>query len=260
MSSVPISTPFNISLDFEIAPFFKRVLASLLDLLIMILYANAVKFFLSSMIVMEREDRIALDVIFVTVPLFLYHLVFEIGFHGQSLGKMATGIRVMSLEGGDPTISQYLLRWFFRVWEWPLVFSFVLPDFWVILQLFSVGFSGLIVVIIIAVTNKSQRLGDLAANTVVVNSKIQSSIHDTIFMEVTNKNYEVMFPGVMKLSDRDINTVKTVLNDLYKTRRYETAHRIADRIKTVLKIDTDLEVDMFLERLIADYNFMATKE
>jgi hypothetical protein len=166
----------------------------------------------------------------------------------------------MSLEGGDPTISQYLLRWFFRVWEWPLVFSFVLPDFWVILQLFSVGFSGLIVVIIIAVTNKSQRLGDLAANTVVVNSKIQSSIHDTIFMEVTNKNYEVMFPGVMKLSDRDINTIKTVLNDLYKTRRYETAHRIADRIKTVLKIDTDLEVDMFLERLIADYNYMATKE
>lgn len=260
MSSVPISTPFNISLDFEIAPFFKRVLASLLDLLIMILYANAVKFFLSSLVVMEREERIALDVVFVTVPLFLYHLVFEIGFHGQSLGKMATGIRVMSLEGGDPTISQYLLRWFLRVWEWPLVFSFVLPDFWVILQLFSVGFSGLFVVIIIAVTNKSQRLGDLAANTVVVNSRIQSSIHDTIFMEVTNKNYDVMFPGVMKLSDRDINTIKTVLNDLYKTRRYETAHRIADRIKAVLKVDTDLEVDMFLERLIADYNYLATKE
>jgi uncharacterized RDD family membrane protein YckC len=260
MSSVPISTPFNISLDFEIAPFFKRVLASLLDLLIMVLYANAIKFFLSSILIINKEQIIALDIVFVTVPLFFYHLLFEVAFHGQSPGKMAMGIRVMSLEGGDPVISQYLLRWFFRVWEWPLVFSFVLPDFWVILQILMVGFFGLIVVIVIAVTNKSQRLGDLAANTVVVNSKIKSSIHDTIFMEVSDKNFEVMFPEVMKLSDRDINTIKSVLNDLYKSQRYETAHRIANRIKSVLKIESDMEVDLFLERLIEDYNFLAVKE
>jgi hypothetical protein len=173
---------------------------------------------------------------------------------------MAMGIRVMSLEGGDPTLSQYLLRWFFRVWEWPLVFSFVLPGFQIMLQLIVVGVFGVIVIIIIAVTEKNQRLGDLAANTAIVNTKIQSSIHDTVFMEITQKNYEVLFPQLLKLSDRDINTIKSVLNQSYKTNNYEMAHRIAARIKNVLHVENDLEVDIFLERLIADYNFLATRE
>lgn len=260
MSYVQISTPFNIALDFEIAPFSKRLLATLLDLLILVLYSVAMKFFLHEMIGVGASIAFAADLLAVTIPMLLYHLVFEIAFHGQSLGKKAAGIRVMSLEGGDPAVSQYLLRWFFRVWEWPLVFSFVLPGFIVFFQLFFVGLLGIIVVIIIAVTANNQRLGDLAAQTVIVNAEIKSSIHDTIFMEVSDRNYKVLYPEVLKLSDRDINTIKTVLNEIYKTRKYETAHRVADKIKQILKIETDLDVDLFLERLIADYNFLATKE
>jgi uncharacterized RDD family membrane protein YckC len=200
------------------------------------------------------------DILVVSLPLLLYHLICEIVFHGQSIGKKAMGIRVMSVEGGDPGISQYLLRWFFRVWEWPLVFSFVYPGLLIIYQLIIVGFFGIIVVIIIAVTAKNQRLGDLAANTAIVNTKINTSIHDTVFMEITQKDYAVKFPQVLKLSDRDINTIKSVLDQTYKSNKYETAHRIAARIKNVLQIETDLEVDIFLERLIADYNYLATKE
>jgi transcriptional regulator of NAD metabolism len=51
-----------------------------------------------------------------------------------------------------------------------------------------------------------------------------------------------------------------VLNDTYKRNNFETAHRIAGRIKAVLQIETDMEVDMFLQQLIADYNYLATKE
>ncbi|MFN5135535.1 MAG: RDD family protein [Chitinophagaceae bacterium] len=260
MSTVPITTPFNIALDFELAPFHKRLFASVLDLLILVFYSIIMKFFLYEVIGAESDSIFAIDILVITIPLFLYHLSFEIAFHGQSLGKMAMDIRVMSVEGGDPSVSQYLLRWLFRVWEWPFVFSFVLPGFLIWLQLFVVGVLGIIVVVVIAVTVKNQRLGDLAANTVVVSSKINSSIHDTIFMEVNSKTYQVLFPEVMKLSDRDINTIKTVLNDVYKTQRYETAFRIADRIKSVLKIHSELEVNLFLERLIADYNYLATKE
>ena len=39
------------------------------------------------------------------------------------LVKKCLGIRVMSLEGGQPTVSQYLVRWATRFFEWPLVFS-----------------------------------------------------------------------------------------------------------------------------------------
>ncbi len=260
MSNVQISTPFNISLEFEIAPFYKRLLAYFLDLIILVMYAVFMRYFLYDGLQLNGEFSIGIDILVISLPMLLYHLICEISFHGQSLGKMAMGIRVMSLEGGDPTLSQYLLRWFFRVWEWPLVFSFVLPGFQIMLQLIVVGVFGVIVIIIIAVTEKNQRLGDLAANTAIVNTKIQSSIHDTVFMEITQKNYEVLFPQVLKLSDRDINTIKTVLNQSYKSNNYEMAHRIAARIKNVLQVENDLEVDIFLERLIADYNFLATRE
>lgn len=260
MSNVQISTPFNITLDFEIAPFFKRLVAYFLDLMIMVAYAVFMRYFLYTGLQLEGDSALGIDILLVSVPLLLYHLVFEIIFHGQSLGKMAMGIRVMSMDGGDPAISQYLLRWFFRVWEWPLVFSFVYPGFWIIYQLVIVGMFGIIVVIIIAVTAKNQRLGDIAANTAIVNTRIKSSIHDTVFMEITQKDYQVKFPQVLKLSDRDINTIKTVLNQSYKRNNFETAHRIAGRIKTVLNIQSDMEVDFFLEQLIADYNYLATKE
>jgi len=260
MSDVQISTPFNISLDFEIAPFYKRLLAYFLDLTILVLYAVFMRYFLYDGLRLEGEFAMGVDILVVSLPLLLYHLICEIAFHGQSIGKKALGIRVMSVEGGDPGISQYLLRWFFRVWEWPLVFSFVYPGFYIMLQLVVVGFFGIIVVIIIAVTAKNQRLGDLAANTAIVNTRINSSIHDTVFMEITQKDYEVKFPQVLKLSDRDINTIKAVLEQTFKSNKYETAHRIAARIKSVLQIETDMEVDIFLERLIADYNYLATKE
>lgn len=260
MSNVQISTPFNITLDFEIAPFFKRLVAYFLDLMIMVAYAVFMRYFLYTGLQLEGDSALGIDILLVSVPLLLYHLVFEIIFHGQSPGKMAMGIRVMSMDGGDPAISQYLLRWFFRVWEWPLVFSFVYPGFWIIYQLVIVGMFGIIVVIIIAVTAKNQRLGDIAANTAIVNTRIKSSIHDTVFMEITQKDYQVKFPQVLKLSDRDINTIKTVLNQSYKRNNFETAHRIAGRIKTVLNIQSDMEVDFFLEQLIADYNYLATKE
>ncbi len=260
MSNVLISTPFNISLEFEIAPFYKRLLAYLLDLTIMVIYALFVRYFMYSGMELEGDFAMGIDILVVSLPLLLYHLICEIVFHGQSLGKKAMGIRVMSLEGGDPAISQYLLRWFFRVWEWPLVFSFVYPGFLIIFQLIIVGMLGIIVVIIIAVTTKNQRLGDLAANTAIVNTQINSSIHDTVFMEITQKDYEVKFPQVLKLSDRDINTIKTVLNQSYKSGKYETAHRIAARIQNVLQVESSMEVDLFLEQLIADYNFLATKE
>jgi uncharacterized RDD family membrane protein YckC len=260
MSTVQISTPFNIALDFDIAPFHKRLLAYVIDVVILVLYALIARYVLYQVLQLEGKYVTGLDIVVVTIPMLLYHLLSEMIFHGQSLGKKALDIRVMSLDGGDPTMSQYLLRWFFRVWEWPLVFSFIWPSLFILFQVFYVGLFGIVVVIVIAVTQKNQRLGDLAANTTVVNTKINSSIHDTVFMEITQKDYAVKFSQVLKLSDRDINTIKTVLNQSYKSGKYETAHRIADRIKQVLAIETDMDVDLFLEQLIADYNFLATRE
>ena len=74
------------------------------------------------------------------------------------------------------------------------------------------------------------------------------------------KDYQVKFPEVMKLSDRDINAIKTVLRQARITRRYDTAHRIAIKIKDVIKVQSEMDVQEFLETLLSDYNYLATKE
>jgi hypothetical protein len=146
------------------------------------------------------------------------------------------------------------------LWEWPLVFGVVAFHSWgLVLQFFMCCILGIGVLVIVSVTAHHQRLGDLAAGTAVVETRKQFSIHDTVFQQISREDYRVAFPEVMRLSDRDINAIKAVLNQTRETGRFETAHRIAARIKDVLKIESRLEVTDFLEKLLDDYNFLATK-
>lgn len=262
MNSVTVSTPFNIYLDFEVAALPRRILAWLTDMALIMAFAQSMRSFALGMFydIPDEKYPIGLDFLLVTLPILFYHLIMELVFQGQSLGKKVVGIRVLSLEGGEPNLGQYLLRWIFRVWEWPLVFGVVAFQSWgLFAQFIFVCFLGIVVLITISVTPKHQRLGDMAAGTAVVDTKKQFSINDTIFQEISTRDYKVLYPDVMRLSDRDINAIKTVLTQTRQTGRYETAHRIAARIKEVLRIDTRLEVTDFLEKLLDDYNYLATK-
>lgn len=257
MSTVAISTPFNISLDFEIAEFPKRLVAYLIDLFIQICYLRGMLSIFFQGIELRGHGTTGIVILFVIIPIILYHPFMEIFNNGQSLGKKVMGIKVMSLEGGEPHIGQYLLRWIFRTFEWVVIFMLVLGDIYSFIIYWF--FSGLATVVIIAVSKRSQRLGDMTAGTTVVNTKIKLGLDDTVFLEISD-NFKVTFPEVMRLSDRDINAIKTVLNQTRKTNRFETAYRVSSKIKEVLKIDSDLEVTDFLKKLLEDYNYLATKE
>ncbi len=258
MSSIQINTPFNLALDFEVAALHKRIFAYLADLAILVIYSWGMRQFLYS-IIEVRHNWLGIDIILVSMPMLLYALVCEVTMHGQSLGKKLLGIRVMSLEGGEPTISQYLLRWATRFFEWPLVFGFVLPGYLVIYQVFSVGFFGIFVLIIIAVSKSYQRLGDLAAGTVVVDTKIKTYLHETVFLDINHNEHTVLFPEVMKMQDRDINTIKAILDAATKKGDYKLAAAAADKIKNHLKIESDLSAFEFLEAVLLDYNYLSTK-
>ena len=86
------------------------------------------------------------------------------------------------------------------------------------------------------------------------------TVADTVFMQVNKTDYKVLFPQVMRLSDRDINTIKGVLTQAGKSNNYDMCNRVAMKIKDVLNINSDMHVDQFLEKLLEDYNYLATKE
>jgi uncharacterized RDD family membrane protein YckC len=261
MSLINIATPFNIDLEFELAEFHKRLLAYLIDFTLCIIYVLAVKEFLYSGLNLDADDWRGLDMLVVTLPVLLYPVVLEVLLKGQSIGKKILNIRIISLDGGEPTLGQYIMRWVTRFWEWPFLFGYIVTStvgLWVFI-IFT-GLLGIAVVIIIAVSPKSQRLGDMGAGTVIVNTKTDLTIHDTVFMYVQTQDYKVTFPDVLRLSDRDINTVKGVLQQAQKKGNYDMCYRVASRVKEVLKINSDMYPGDFLEKLLEDYNYLATKE
>ncbi len=261
MAIIQIATAFNIDLEFEIAEFHKRLLAYLIDFLLLIIYLFSMKYLLYAGFLMEFEENVGIDILVISLPMLLYSLLTELWMNGQTLGKKIMAIRVISLEGGEPTFGQYILRWITKFFEWPFLFGYIaFTGSSLIGYTFVTGLLGIAVVIIISVSPRSQRLGDIAAGTVVVNTKSALTVADTVFMEINKTDYKVMFPEVMRLSDRDINTIKSVLTQAGKTNNYDMCHRIALKIKEVLKINSDMYVDQFLNKLLEDYNYLATKE
>lgn len=257
MPVIQIATPFNIDIEFEIAEFHKRLLAYLIDFLLIFIYIISMLYLLFGGFNLTSESG-GFIILVIILPVLFYTTVAEVLMGGQTVGKKALNIKVVSLDGGEPTLGQFLLRSFLRFYEW----GFIITSFFQLSIVF--GFMVLIIggftsIIIMAVTAKSQRLGDLAAGTVVVNTKSKLSVHDTIFMHV-RQDYKVSFPEVMRLSDRDINTVKNVIAQSRKSNNYDMVNRVAVKIQEVLSISSDMYALDFLEKIMEDYNYLATRE
>ena len=261
MPTVQINTAFNVGLDFEVAPFHKRLLAYLIDFTLLAVYLFGMKYMLYDVFYLNTEKSIGIDILLISLPMLFYSLLTENLLNGQTIGKKLMKIRVISLEGGEPTFGQFILRWITKFFEWPFLFGYIYASSVAfIFYAMYTGFFGVAVVIAVLVTKRSQRLGDLAAGTVVVDAKTFMSINDTIFVAVNNNNYKPVFPEVMRLSDNDINTIKTVLTQARKNHNHDICMRIEYKIKDVLKIESRLSSIDFLEKLLEDYNYLATKE
>lgn len=263
MPLIEIETAFNIDLEFEIAEIHKRLLAYVIDFIILLLFFTSMKYFYYGGFnlagVSTLQSHVGLDILTISIPMLLYSVTCEVWMNGQTIGKKLLNIRVISLDGGEPSLSQYIVRWMFKVFEWPFFFGYTYFSLQSILgYIIITGFWGLVVLIIIAVSRKNQRFGDIAANTVVVNTKSPFSVDDTIFMDIAEKGYVVTFPEVLKLSDRDINTIKNVVNLYHKEHNTQTCDRVASKVQEVLDIHSDMYSINFLETLLADYNYLAT--
>ncbi len=264
MPLIQIETPFNIELEFEIAEAHKRLFAYLVDFSILLLFFMSMKYFyyggfnLTS--TESLESHVGLDILTISIPMLLYSLVCDVMMHGQTIGKKILNIRVISLDGGEPSLSQYTIRWMFKVFEWPFFFGYTFFSLQSIMAYIMItGFWGVVVLIFIAVSKKNQRLGDIAANTVVVNTQSPFSVNDTVYMQINDMNYSVTFPEVLKLSDRDINTIKNVVSLYHKEYNTETCDRLALKVQEVLEIHSNMYSINFLETLLADYNYLANK-
>ena len=258
MPVIQIATPFNIDIEFELAQLGKRLLAYIIDVVLIVLYMFSISYFVIDNFEIDYGNY-GLLLILQVLPSLLYTVTTELLLNGQTIGKRTMQIKVVSLDGGEPTLGQYMLRWFLRFYEWTFVIAFV---FWrnPVFAMIILAFGGITSIIVMAISPKGPRLGDIAAGTVVVNTKTQLTVDDTIFMNISQPNYKVTFPDVLRLSDRDINTINNVLGQAKKSNRYDMCNRVAFKVQDVLKVSTDMYAMEFLEKIIEDYNYLSTNE
>jgi uncharacterized RDD family membrane protein YckC len=251
MLLVKLDTGFNIEVEFAVTPFHKRFFSWVIDVAILAAYSLLGAKLLSK--AMSTEST-WVYVLYGLPPLF-YHLVCEILLNGQSVGKKAMGIKVITADGGQPSLSQYLIRWVFRladfpIWIMPAIVYGALP-WWCSIFLFG----GIACVI---ATPHSQRIGDLVAGTLIIDTRNRTSWEDTVFTEL-GENYQPRFPQVMQLTDKDINTLKSIIGTVKKKSDYDLSMRIGERIKSKLHIESDQDSLDFLETLMKDYNYYSTR-
>jgi len=268
MAITKVPTSFNIDLEFEIPEFHRRLFSWLIDVFIQIfyiliaskIYSAIVSSTFSSGNDADMYNREGLGTIFF-LPILVYHVVLEITMNGQSIGKKLIGIRVVNENGGKASISQFLIRWLIRVSDFVILAIIIYgPLLGPLLAWFLLGSTLLLVtdVILVVSTQKSQRLGDILAHTILIKTNTKGSVHDTVFVEVAD-NYIPAFPQIMQLSDRDINAVKGILDAALKKGDFQMASMASEKIKNYLKIETTLSPFVFLETVMKDYNYLSTK-
>ena len=232
METISINTTQNISLEYDIASVGDRILATLID------YAIFGAWLILCFLVLNIRDEV-LAVVIGVLPLFVYHLAMESLFNGQSLGKMAMKIKVMKLDGSEPTLGAYLLRWLFRIIDLNL-------------------FSGTVALITIVINGKGQRLGDITAGTTVISLRKRVDLKEAAF-KTTDPNYVVTFAEAANLKDADVIKIKKVFNEAMKKQQYEIIDELAAKVKQLLGIETTLPSEEFLRTLVRDYNHLMSE-
>ncbi len=264
MATVKINTAYNVQIDFELAGLDKRFFAWLLDFGVRLIYWLIVERFARSLFYENMFDEEGLQNYYIAaiigaLPIFFYYALFEVFFNGQTIGKSIMKIRVASIEGYTPTVTQYLVRWVFRLIDLGFIsllfiYGTALYSGWLSLVFII---PNIVAIIMVLNSKKEQRLGDLASGTVVIKLNPSTKISDTIFEHVAS-DYVVRYPNVLRLSDRDVTIIKTALQNARKTGYDTTLWHITEKLKSVLSIDQVDEPYYFLETVIRDYNYLSS--
>jgi len=234
MSQIWINTSQNVEIERTTANVGLRIASQLIDYFIIFVYIMILVLIFSLL----KLDSSALIIITI-LPAFFYSFIMEALFQGQSVAKMILKIRVVKLDGSQPTLLNYFIRWMFRIID-------VLP------------FYGIVAIISIATGTRGQRLGDRSAGTTVVSLQKKQYLKNSMYRSI-NENYKLQFPQVELLAEQDIFTINEVLNHYYRNPGVPARKLLVKTKGAIIQktgIDTQLDSVEFLRIVVKDYNYM----
>jgi uncharacterized RDD family membrane protein YckC len=214
-----IETPEQVALEFPLAGVGSRFLALSIDTLLQLTIAGLVLAAVSGTwsLLGSRIGGGAWYVAILVIAAFLlfygYFAAFEAFWHGQTPGKRLIGLRVLSVTGRPARIDEAILRNLLRVVD-------QLPG------AYAIG------IVTMLMSPRNQRLGDLAAGTVVVHEKALSAPIMTVAAPAG-----VGWSGGTTLTDAELLLVETFLqrrHELEAQVRETHAGAIAGRLRARL--------------------------
>jgi len=243
MRTIEITTTQNVTIEYELATLQERIIAFIIDSLLVgtlyLILITALSAILKDAL-FDSGGALSFVASFLPIGLFIaYQLMSEIIADGQSWGKKAMGIKVVRLDGQEPSLIDYLLRAVFLIVD----------------VLLSIG---ILAALLVSSSNNSQRLGDMTANTTVIRVKFGFRFRLEDILKINSlDDYEPAYPEVRRLSEKDMLLIKTIITRYRKHRN--TAHRevINDLVENLTKRLDILEPPKnkveFLKTLIRDY-------
>lgn len=242
-----VETPEQIDINYQKAGIGSRFYAALLDTSLLV-FIMLVGTYVRIRFVTELGDILgnwlgAVGGIVIFALFWGYYMVFEITTNGQSPGKLALGLRVIK-EGGYPiSFADSAIRNLVRVVDF-------LPFFY--------G-AGLFVMLI----NKNwQRLGDLAAGTLVVKTSRKSRKLTGVNSEISTPSVnispqEFLYTDWIKpelVTESELSMIREYLSrrpTLSAIRRMELARTIGYPIAEKMESGSNIRYDKFLEEIYA---------
>jgi len=266
-----IETPERVSLEFALASIGNRFLSVAIDHFIQYLSMFLIAWFFLSLAgynsadVVDAPERllseapkwtIAISIITVFLIFAGYFIVFEWLWNGQTPGKRLLKLRVIRADGRPLTLWEAIARNLLRICD--AVPGFVIP-------VYSIG------LIVIFLSSRDQRVGDIFAGTVVIRERsgeaptfadtFSTRVTDTAFIRVQKSTG--IEANVNRLSENEIEVVESFLRrrwDLTERQRVWMAWRIALPLMYKLKPAYNLEnftYEGFLEEIL--HRFHAKK-
>ncbi len=224
-------------IEYDLASYGSRLVAFVIDFFLVHISFGILKSIIDIIVPGSMFIRV---VVFIEIAvLFFYHFMMEIFADGQSLGKMLLKIKVVKLNGAEPSISDHLLR-----------MIFLLVDF-----LFTAGILGSVLIIS---SEKKQRLGDIAAGTTLIKKKPNAKFSLKDILEIDDLEvYEPEFPGIKNMKERDMLLVKRVIQRYQKygnKAHYEAVEQTVEKICSLLGLEeVPTKKIAFLKTVLKDY-------
>lgn len=235
-----IDTPEQIALEFTLAGIGSRFLALGIDtlwqaagFLVLVLAAYTTTRIFSALRLGGGTWVLAALVLAGFTIYYGYFAIFEAVWNGQTPGKRVIGLRVIDVSGRPVSTHAAILRNVVRIAD-------QMPG------IYALG------ILSVLLTDRNQRLGDLAAGTVVVHEQ-PIARHG---LEGASTATPATRYGASRLSEAEIAIVETFLRrrgDLPEWRRMSAAAQVARRIRSSLGLTAGEDDERFLEQVAVEY-------